>query len=327
MGSTGTMRALRFHAAKDLRVDELEIPSVKPGFVRIKPAFCGICGSDLHEYEDGPHIIPQKGSPYILTGETLPLTMGHEFSGVVDKVGEGVTHVKPGDKVCVQPTIYDGDCRSCTLGLNNCCDKFGFIGLSGWGGGMAEYTSCPAAAVKKLADNVPLNIGALVEPLAVGWHAVKTSPFKPGDSVLVLGGGPIGLAVVLALQAQGCDNIIVSEVCANSTELAIHTDWIGQVSSRRRQFAQEFGAHHVVDPTKSDIVEEVKKLTKGLGADVAFDAAGVQIAVDTAIKAIRARGTLVNIALWGNKRVTLDMMDMLFGERRYMAGERSLSLV
>lgn len=83
----------------------------------------------------------------------------------------------------------------------------------------------------------------------------------------------------------------------------------------------------MVDPTRSDIVEEVKKLTKGLGADVAFDAAGVQIAVDTAIKAIRARGTLVNIALWGNKRVTLDMMDMLFGERRYMAGECCFLLI
>ena len=94
-----------------------------------------------------------------------------------------------------------------------------------------------------------------------------------------------------------------------------------QVSSRRRQFAQQFGAHHVVDPTQEDIVEAVKSKTKGLGADVAFDAAGVQIAVDTAIKAIRARGTLVNIALWGSKRVSLDMMDMLFGERRYMAGE------
>lgn len=208
------MKAVRFHAALDIRVDDVPIPDIKPNFVRVKPAFCGICGSDLHEYEDGPHIIPAKGKPYSLTGESLPLTLGHEFSGVVDEVGEGVTIVKKGDKVAIQPTIYDEDCNSCSLGLTNCCAQFGFIGLSGWGGGMSEYATVPAYSVKKLPDDMPLDIGALVEPLAVGWHAVKASPFKEGDSVMVLGGGPIGLAVVLALKGKGCQNIIVSEVCS-----------------------------------------------------------------------------------------------------------------
>lgn len=208
------MRALRFHAARDLRVDEIPIPDLKSGFVRIKPSFCGICGSDLHEYEDGPHLVPPVGSPHALTGETLPLTLGHEFSGVVDEVGDGVTHVKKGYKVCVQPTIYDGDCRSCVQNLTNCCDNFGFIGLSGWGGGMCEFTVAPADAVKRLPDDMPLELGALVEPLAVGWHAVNTSPFQAKDSVLVLGGGPIGLSVVLTLKGKGCKNIIVSEVRA-----------------------------------------------------------------------------------------------------------------
>lgn len=94
-----------------------------------------------------------------------------------------------------------------------------------------------------------------------------------------------------------------------------------QVSTQRRKFAQQFGAHHVIDPSSQDVVKEVKKLTKGFGADVGFDAAGVQIAVDGAIKAVRARGTLVNIALWGANRVALDMMDMIFGERKYQAGK------
>jgi threonine dehydrogenase-like Zn-dependent dehydrogenase len=92
-----------------------------------------------------------------------------------------------------------------------------------------------------------------------------------------------------------------------------------KVSKQRRKFAQQFGAHHIIDPTSEDVVQKVKKLTKGYGADVGFDAAGVQIAVDSAIKAVRARGTLVNIALWGAKRVALDMMDMVFGERKYQA--------
>lgn len=306
-------KAVRFYSAKDVRVDEIEIPKVKPGWVVLKPEYCGICGSDLHEYLDGPHLIPSTGNPHVITGESVPIPLGHEFSGVVHEVGEGVTDLKPGDKCCVIPTIYDGDCRNCINGLPNCCDKFGFIGLSGWGGGMSEYTLVPAEYIQKLPDDFPLDIGALVEPLSVGWHAVEASPYKDGDTVLVLGSGPIGLSVVLALLGKGCKNIIVSEA-----------------SKRRRQFAVDFGAHHVIDPINSDVVEEVKKLTKGgQGADVAFDAAGVQIAVYGAIKAIRAKGTLVNIALWGDKEVQLNMVDMLFGEKRYMAGmsfQESLSV-
>lgn len=297
-------KAVRFYAAKDVRVDEIAIPKVKPGWVVLKPEYCGICGSDLHEYLDGPHLIPAKGKPHVITGESVPIPLGHEFSGVIYEVGEGVTDLKPGDRCAVIPTIYDGDCRNCLNGLPNCCDKFGFIGLSGWGGGMSEYTTAPAEYIQKLPDDFPLDIGALVEPLSVGWHAVERSPYKKGDNVLVLGSGPIGLSVVLALLGQGCTNIIVSES-----------------SKRRRQFAIDFGAHHVIDPLAVDVVEEVKNLTKGQGADVAFDAAGVQVAVYGAIKAIRAKGTLVNIALWGDKEVSLNMVDMLFGEKQYMASK------
>lgn len=208
--------------------------------------------------------------------------------------------LKVGDRVCVQPAIYDGDCVSCTRGLVNCCDNNGFIGLSGWGGGLSEHIVVPQDAVKKLPDNVSLEVGALVEPLAVGWHAVAISPYKPGDQVLVLGGGPIGLAVVQVLKARGCENIIVSEV-----------------SPRRKQYAIEFGAHHVIDPNKEDVVAEVRRLTNGEGVDIGYDAAGVQVAVDTAMLAIKARGTLVNIAVW-EKRATLNMKDLVFRERAYM---------
>ncbi|KAG8882175.1 hypothetical protein FRB98_003897 [Tulasnella sp. 332] len=295
-----TMNAVRFHGQKDIRVDRIPIPTIKPGWVKIAPKFCGICGSDLHEYMGGANLIPSPGHPHPITGETLPLTLGHEFSGIVEEIGDGVAHVKKGDRVCVQPTIYDGECRACVRGLVNCCDKNGFIGLSGWGGGMSEYTTAPASAVKLLPNNVSLEIGALIEPLSVGWHAVDISPFKPGDSVLVLGGGPIGLAVIQVLVGKKCHNIIVSEV-----------------SKQRREFAKQFGAHHVIDPTQADLVEEVERLTDGQGADVGFDAAGVQVAVDTAFKAIKARGILVNIAIW-EKRATLFMNDIVFRERAYM---------
>lgn len=134
----------------------------------------------------------------------------------------------------------------------------------------------------------------------MAWHAVKISPLKKGDSVLVLGGGPIGLAVVQTLKAKGAEKIIVSEV-----------------ASRRRDFAKQFGADYVLDPTKDDIVAKVREICEGKGANVAFDCAGVQAGLDQAILSIRARGTLVNIAVW-EKSATIIPNHFAFRERIYM---------
>jgi 2-desacetyl-2-hydroxyethyl bacteriochlorophyllide A dehydrogenase len=211
-----------------------------------------------------------------------------------------VTAYKPGDRVVIQPIIYDNTCGACTEGLQNCCWQNGFIGLSGWGGGLADHIVVPTTTLYHLPDNVPLEIGALVEPLAVGWHAVKISPYKPGDTALILGGGPIGISTILALKAKGCENIIVSEV-----------------SRKRQEFATNFGAHHVIDPSKTDIVARTRELTDGKGAHVVFDCAGVQAALDQAVHATRARGCIVNIAIW-EKPCTIQTNDFNFKERTYM---------
>lgn len=240
------------------------------------------------------------GTPHPITGEKVPLTLGHEFSGIVEEVGSEIRDVKTGDRVCVQPIIYDGTCSACKAGYINCCDKNGFIGLSGWGGGLSEHIVVPRSAVVALPDSVSLELGALVEPLAVAWHAVDRSPLKKGDSVLVLGGGPIGLATVQCLKARGVEQVIVSEV-----------------APKRKDFAKQFGADHVVDPTKEDIVESVRKLTGGQGVNIAFDAAGVQQALGPAMLAVRARGTLVNIAVW-EKPPTVSCNDLTFRERHYI---------
>ncbi|KAF4119435.1 Threonine dehydrogenase or related Zn-dependent dehydrogenase [Geosmithia morbida] len=297
-----TIKAVRYHGKEDVRIEDIARATIKPGQVRIAPKFCGICGTDVHEFTDGNNLIPEPGSPHPITGETHPLTLGHEFSGFVEEVGEGVAGIRVGDKVCVQPIIYDGDCRSCKRGLVNCCDRNGFIGLSGWGGGLCQSTVVPESCVKVLPDGVPLRVGALVEPLSVAWHAVKTSPYREGGSAsaLVVGGGPIGLAVVQTLVGRGCPNIIVSEM-----------------SAKRREFASQFGAHHVLDPASQDVVAEVRRLTGGAGADVGFDAAGSQHAIDTAFEALKARGTLVNIAVWG-KRAAIDMNEIVFREKSYL---------
>lgn len=141
---------------------------------------------------------------------------------------------------------------------------------------------------------------ALTEPLAVGWHAVNLSPYKDGDSVLILGGGPIGLAVLQALRARGCKQIIVSEI-----------------SSMRKQFAKDFGAHIIIDPSKEDIVARCRELCDNKGVNVCFDAAGVQPAMEDAVRAVRARGTFVNIAIW-EKQARINTNDFNFRERHYV---------
>ena len=139
-----------------------------------------------------------------------------------------------------------------------------------------------------------------MEPLAVAWHAVNISPYKKGDSVLILGGGPIGLAVIQALKARGAEKIIVSEV-----------------APRRKEFAKQFGAHYVLDPTNDHIVARVREICDGQGANLAFDAAGVQAGLDQALLALRARGTLVNIAVW-EKPGLIHPNRLVFRERHYM---------
>lgn len=139
-----------------------------------------------------------------------------------------------------------------------------------------------------------------MEPLSVGWHAVKVSPFKKGDAALILGGGPIGIAVILALKANGADKIIVSEV-----------------SQKRQEFAKNFGADYVINPMEVDIVQRCKDLCDGQGVDVVYDCAGVQAALNQGVRATRARGTIVNIAIW-EKDCSISTNELNFKERKYM---------
>ncbi|KAK6062700.1 hypothetical protein SCUP515_13105 [Seiridium cupressi] len=280
------MRALRFHGKRDIRLEEVEEPAVRAGWVKIKPAYVGICGTDLHEYLGGNNLIPRPEHPHAITKETSPLTLGHEFSGVVEEVGGNIDDLAPGQRVCIQPTIYCNECYSCQRGLHNACTKNGFIGLSA-----AQDSS------------------ALVEPLAVGYHAVSVAPIAhpilSSTPILVLGGGPIGLSVIQAILAQS--------VSLSSPPLII----ISEPSKARQQFAREFGARHVVNPLKEDLVAEVMKLTEGRGCDVVLDAAGAQVGLDEAMRCLCAGGTVVNIAVW-EKRATLDMNELTFRERAYI---------
>jgi threonine dehydrogenase-like Zn-dependent dehydrogenase len=149
------MRAAVYHGQRQISVEDVPEPRVQPGTVKVAVDWCGICGTDLHEYLEGPIFVPPADSPHPITGESLPLTMGHEFAGRVSEVGEGVRGFGEGDPVAVEPVINCGQCPECRRGDHHLCRKLGFVGLSGWGGGFSEFVVVPERLAYPLAHSTP----------------------------------------------------------------------------------------------------------------------------------------------------------------------------
>lgn len=211
--------------------------------------------------------------------------MGHEFSGRIVELGPDVPsdlHLSVGQKCAVYPVIGDRTCIWCQQGASGVCPNWGFLGYSGYGGGFAEYICVDARDVCVIPDSMRLDVAALVEPLAVGWHAVKLGAPNPGDSALVLGAGPIGIAVILCLRAQGVENISVSEL-----------------SPLRSEQAKGAGAKYVFNPKEDDVVKRVQEVSPdGWGPQCVFECAGVQASMDVAMPAARGKGTIVNVGIF-----------------------------
>jgi (R,R)-butanediol dehydrogenase/meso-butanediol dehydrogenase/diacetyl reductase len=242
-----TAKAVRFHGQKDLRFDEIPVPTtLQEGEIRLRPAWCGICGTDVHEYLHGPVFPPAIDKPHPLTGHTMPVVLGHEFSGTVLEVHPSVTRVAVGDKVAIEGLLTDDTCYACSISKRNICDNSAFLGLSGGFGGLCETVVIPSSTCHKLPASISLEIGALVEPLSVAWHAVSQSGIVPGQSAIVFGAGPIGLAVILCLKAKGIEKILASEP-----------------SKKRHEQAVQLGAVATFDPMKDDVVAGAKKICDG----------------------------------------------------------------
>lgn len=274
------MKAAQFYGKEDLRVEEVEEPSVGHGQVKLRNAYSGICGSDLHFYFY-PEALPfPLDKPHPLTGACLPQTLGHEFAGTVVEIGEGVQGIKVGDRAAVYPLVAScGKCAACRRGLRFSCRMMGSIGANAPGGGLSEFTIVPASSLHLLPDNVDLRLGALVEPMAVGWHAVARSGVKAGGTALVAGAGPIGIGTWFALKARGVEKVLVSEP-----------------SAERRAIIAALGAR-VVDPVNEDLAAAIAELSDGAGVDVAVDAAGAGAAISSALAGLAAGGRIVVAAL------------------------------
>lgn len=296
------MKTARFYGKEDIRIDEIEEPPTRPGTVKIKPAWNGICGSDLHLFHEGPiPPAPTTDRPHPLSGETLPVVLGHEFSGTVEEVGAGVDGLSPGDGVVVEPLMVCGECAACRNGRYNLCVKMGFIGISGRGGGLSEHIVVEKRWVHPVGD-LPLDQAALIEPLAVSLHGVRLSGAKEGDLCVVGGAGPIGLLTAAVLKAFGA-RVIVSEI-----------------SAARKQTALTTGvADIVVDPVSEDLAAIVNEQTDGVGADVAFDCAGVGVVFGTLLDVLRSGGRLQIIAIH-TKPVQLDLTGKLVMQETSIGG-------
>ncbi|WP_394121970.1 2,3-butanediol dehydrogenase [Planococcus donghaensis] len=268
------MKAAVWYGEKDIRIEERELKALKGNEVTVRVAWAGICGSDLHEYQEGPVFVPTEKEDQ-LTGQIAPLIMGHEFAGVIEKTGSLVTKFKVGDRVAINPTLTFGNKPEDI----DQYDGFSFIGLHG-DGGFTKFANAPESNVYLLPETLSLQEGALVEPTAVAVQAIKEGGLQFGDTAAIFGAGPIGLVTVIAAKAAGASKIIVLDL-----------------SETRLEKAKELGATHIVNSGKENPVEAIRAIVPD-GVDVSFEVAGVAPTFTQAIASTKARGTMVIVSIF-----------------------------
>jgi (R,R)-butanediol dehydrogenase/meso-butanediol dehydrogenase/diacetyl reductase len=256
------MQAVRWHANRDVRVESVDLSlPLGPGMVEAEVAFCGICGSDVAEYAHGPFAIRERA--HVLSGQQPPLTLGHEFSARVVAVGDGVDGVAEGDRVSADACWRCGHCDACLAGEYNRCPSSGSIGLAS-DGAFAARVRFPAYCAVPLPDEVSDRAGALLEPLAVGLHALDRVDARAGETVVVLGFGAIGACSAEVASAMGLE-VLVSEPAAE-----------------RRARAEALGySVHAPEGEPRDVARSVRALTGG-GVQIVVDASGAPAALEAA---------------------------------------------
>lgn len=293
------MKAARFHARKDVRVENVAKPDkLADDEVLVRNHFCGICGSDLHDYADGPMFV--SATPNSFSGASIPQILGHEFSGTVEAVGEDVRHLKAGDRVSIQPHMGPLDGYFGSRGLHFLSGRGAAAGQTWPWGGFAEYATLKSYAAVKMPDELTFEQGAMVEPTAVAVTAIDRSGLEAGGSIVITGGGPIGALTVMAAHAAGAGKIFLSEP-----------------NPARRARIEALGIPvTTIDPTRTPLAEFVRGNTfEGLGCDVAVECAGNSRAIADCIAAVRSRGTVVLIGLSGDK-VELSPFDLIMRDIR-----------
>lgn len=277
----GKMKVAVMNGIGRMGFEEREIPKVKDNEVLVKLDYVGICGSDLHYYETGAI------GDYVVEP---PFVLGHEPGGVVVEAGKNVTHLKAGDRVAMEPGKTCGHCEFCKTGRYNLCPDVVFFATPPVDGVFQEYVAHEADLCFKLPDNVSTLEGALIEPLAVGFHAAMQGNAHAGQTAVVMGAGCIGLVSMMALKAMGVSKVYVVDIM-----------------QKRLDKALELGADGVINGAEKDAVQEVMRLTDNKGCDLAIETAGTQITTVQTIHMTKKGSTIVLVGYSKSGEMTLPM--------------------
>ena len=266
------VRALVLERQHELKLRDIDLPmDVGPGMVKIKIHTVGVCGSDVHYYTHG------KIGPFVVRE---PMVLGHEAAGTVVEVGPGVTNLKAGDRVCMEPGVPDPNSRASRLGMYNVDPAVSFWATPPIHGVLTPHVVHPANYTFKLPDNVSFAEGALVEPFAVGMQAATKARITPGDTAVVIGAGPIGTMVALAALAGGCARVIIADLAQPKLDIAARYQGVIPVNVKDR-----------------NLKDEVDRLTENWGADVVFECSGSPRAWQGIAELPRPGGTIVVVGL------------------------------
>lgn len=263
-----TNKAALLMKNREIQMGDSPMPEMKPGYAKVKVEYCGVCGSDVHFYSFGEPEFP----------DVYPFILGHEFAGTVVEVAQDVTDLAVGDRVCVEPGTFCGECEWCKKGKYNLCKNMEFLSAPRTPGAMREYITHPAKLCFKLPDNVSTLEAALVEPLAVGMSAVIRAGIHVGDSAVVLGTGCIGLVTIMALKAAGVTDITAVDLF-----------------DIRLKKALELGATRVINTTDKDSVKEVLNCHGGIGPDYVFETAGSRYTAEAAVYMCKKGGVIMQV--------------------------------
>ena len=285
------MLAAVLHDLKDLRIDERPVPELEPGKVLVRVRRGGICGSDVHYFQEG-----RFGSFAV----TAPFVLGHEITGEVVAAADGVLTPAVGQRVVVNPARQCGHCDYCRAGRGNLCRNTRMLGSASTkpptNGGFSQWLLVGAEQCFAVPPQVDDGLGAMMEPFAVALHALKRAGSVAGKQVIVTGGGPIGLLVLIAARACGATMIALSDPVAE-----------------RRQMALKVGADSAFDPTEASFKDQVLALTGG-GFEVLFEASGAPSALHQGFEVVRRGGTLVQIGVYLAPELPVAMNELLVRE-------------
>lgn len=280
------MRTLQYTGPRTLVVADAEPSPPAAGTVQVGVAFAGLCGTDLHIFHG-----------HMDARVSTPLIFGHEMSGVITAVGPDEQEWSVGERVTVMPLSWDNVCPACRAGHEHICQNLDFIGIDS-PGALQEKWNVPASTLVRLPASLPLDVAALVEPVAVAVHDVRRSELVEGDRVVVIGGGPIGVLIASVARHAGADVVVI------------------EVDERRRSQISDLG-FATIDPRATDQAEWVQKWTDGAGADVIFEVSGAAAAVVGATGLAKVRGTIVIVAIHPQPR-ELDLQRVFWRELRIL---------